>query len=251
MPYPYTDLTPKPGSSYSGSPWWNTDPTTPALDSRQTTWNAGMMPTGSDSFSSAGSLSGGVGKQYDWGKIIGTGVSLAGSLLAPDSTDIKGPIKEAQAASRTLGTNAASILGQGSTALGPVLHYLAALQSGDPSAVLQATMPERRRVLDQYDTAKQATAFAPRGGGTSSAMVDLGAREASDLSLLGSKAQTDALKMGADLGTNLVGAGLQGENAAASHMTQLLQPIAQQKAQDDKNTWETFANIAMLAAMFI
>lgn len=248
----------------SNRPWWETlnggsgSPNLPAggYGARGTDLST-FEPGGADfSGPMAGSLSTGTGdKSYlgsrNWGQIAGAGIGLAGSLLAPDATDVGGPTREAQDAARKLGANASDVLKQGSATISPVLHYLAALNSGDPSAILQATMPERRRVLDQYDTAKQAIRFDPRGGGTSSAMVEANAREASDLAMLGSKARTDSLKMSADLGEALTSQGLQGENAAAGHMANLLGPIMRQQENDQKSTFETFASIAALAMMFI
>ena len=197
---------------------------------------------------SSGGLGGG---GYDWGKVIGGVAPLALSFLAPDGIDMAGPTKEAQDAARTLGKTGATQAGQGAEALGPVLHYLAAMTSGDPQALLAATMPERRRVMDQYDTARQASQFAPRGGGTSSALVNLNSREASDLAMIGGKGRSDAMKASADIGTALSTSGAQAQSASASHLTQLLDPLLKQQASDQESVFNTFASIAGMIGMFV
>jgi len=194
---------------------------------------------------------GGWGSNVNWGGVAATAAPLIGSLFAPKSTDIKGPTAEAYSAARNLQAQGAATQAQGAEALGPTLRYLSAIQSGDPSQILAATMPERRRVLDQYDTARQAVQFQPRGGGTSAAMTELNAREASDLAMLAPEARRGALQLGAQLGTSLTGQGLTTQAAATSDLGTLLARQQEQKQRDDANTWQTWASIAAMAAMFI
>lgn len=179
------------------------------------------------------------------------GAGLLTSLFAPPGIDVKGPIKEAQTSARSLGSTSDTLTSQGSQALGPVLHYLSALQSGDPTAILQATMPERRRVIDQYDTAKQSTQFAPRGGGTSASLVGLETAKAKDLAEIGGKARTDAFKAAQDLGTELTKTGVQGKASSTNTLANLIEPIMRASAQDQQSVFGTFSNLASLAMLFL
>ena len=181
-----------------------------------------------------------------WADIIKSGVLLSGALLAPDGMDAAGPTREAQAAARQLGRTGAETSQAGADTLRPLLHYLAAINSGDPTAIMEATAPERRKVLDQYDTARQASQFSPPGGGTASAMVGLATKEASDLSMVGAKARADAAQLAGQIGTQLTQTGAGTEAAAANQLTNLLNPIIRQKEGDDKSTFETFANLAQM-----
>lgn len=239
------------GHWYEDDPRWGLG----RLPSTQTTSTIGGIQPGLPSWSSAGGKPGDVagggidGKK--WGQAGVAGAGLLASVLAPPGIDVKGPIKEAQTSARNLGTTSDALTAQGSQALGPVLHYLAALQSGDPSAILQATMPERRRVIDQYDTAKQATQFAPRGGGTSAALMGLETSKAKDLGEIGGKARTDAFKAAQDLGTTLTQQGLSGKSASSSTLANLIQPIMRASEQDQSQVFSTFSNLAGLAMLFL
>lgn len=115
---------------------------------------------------------------------------------------------------------------EGSALLAPVKRYLGDITSGDRQAIQEATMPERRRVIDQYDTAKRAIAeFAPRGGGQAGAFAELGARQASDLAVLGSEARTRGMDSAANLAMAIRQMGLPREQLASMNMGQLIQTL--------------------------
>jgi hypothetical protein len=182
---------------------------------------------------------------------LGGAAGLAAGFMSGGDSKGDRALQDALAAAKGLGTTGKTLSGEGQQSLAPVLHYLALLNSGDPQALLEATMPERRRVIDQYDTARQASQFSPRGGGTSSAMVDLNAREAGDLAALGAKARTDSLKMSADLGTNLSQLGAGTQSQSVDHMVNLMKPLLAKEQSNNEDTFKTFANIASIAMMFV
>lgn len=107
----------------------------------------------------------------------------------------------------------ADLTGDGKQALLPVLQHLIALTGADPAALFQATQPERSRVMDQYDTARKAIQFLPRGGGQASATMDAGAKEASDISTIIANARNGAFGQLGTLGSGLLTTGL---NTSAS-----------------------------------
>lgn len=219
-----------------------------SLGALDTTWDAQGNFLGDTSVT--GDFSGRSGPNY--GKIATSFAPLALSLFAPkDNSNVPGAIKNATTAATNLGTQGVATAAQGSEALAPVLHYLAAVTSGDPQALLQATMPERRRVIDQYDTARQAAQFSPRGGGTSSAVVNANTREAGDLAALGGKARTEGMTTAAQLGAQLTGQGQQSQSASVSHLSNLLGPLMQNKQQDQQSVFNTFSSIASMIGLFI
>lgn len=97
---------------------------------------------------------------------------------------------------------------QGQQALHPVIQYLMALTGADPAALAQATQPERARVLDQYDTARKALQFLPRGGGQASATMEAGAKSASDISSIIANARTQGVGQLGSLGKGLLDTGI-------------------------------------------
>jgi hypothetical protein len=122
---------------------------------------------------------------------------------------------------------------QSSAALNPVLNYFKALASGDPSALMAATAPERGRVIDQYDAARKAAVVsAPRGGGTTSAIVNSYITEANQLSDITASAHRDANTQLGQLGINLAGLGLSADQLASADLDSILQAVFAQKNID-------------------
>src|SRR5262245_53292081 len=81
----------------------------------------------------------------------------------------------------------------GTESVGPVINYLRQLTGSNPSAVMDATRPERARVLDQYDTARKTISeFGPRGGGTTSTLAESQFRQGEDLANVTSGARQGA-----------------------------------------------------------
>lgn len=225
------------------------NPSASGLGSLNDAWDPSGNFVGSSSVT--GDFSGKTGT-FNYGKLATGLAPLALSLFAPkDTSNVPGAIGDATAAAKKLGLSGAQTSAQGSEALAPVLHYLAAVTSGDPQALLQATMPARRRVIDQYDTARQAAQFSPRGGGTSSAVVNANTREAGDLAAIGGEAQTKGMETAAQLGSALTGQGQNAQSASVSHLTNLLGPLIRNKEQDQQSVFSTFSSIASLMGLFL
>jgi hypothetical protein len=191
-----------------------------------------------------------------WAGLASKGIAsfapLALSLFAPKTQgDIPGGINNAVDKANALDKTGQTTSAQGAEALNPVLHYLAAVTSGDPQALLAATAPQRRKVIDQYDTARQAAQFAPRGGGTSSAVVNANTRQAGDLAQVNQTAQSEGMKTAAAVGEALTGQGANAQSASVGHLTQLLQPLIQNQQNDQASTFKTFASIASMIGMFV
>lgn len=83
------------------------------------------------------------------------------------------------------------------------------LLSNNSQSVLLATMPERRRVMDQYDAARKSLAeFGQRSGGTAGANNEMMGKEASDLASIKSTARQGAMGDASGLAGSLQSAGL-------------------------------------------
>src|SRR5206468_3166454 len=141
----------------------------------------------------------------DWGNIAGAAAPFLFSLLGSNRAKGQAGQSTDQLAqlAKAFGTQGQQLAGQGQAALAPVIAYLQALVGGDPQALNQATQPERARVLDQYDTARKALQFLPRGGGQAGAVMQAGSRAAGDIgSIIGGARQGAANTLGT-LGQNL------------------------------------------------
>lgn len=123
---------------------------------------------------------------------------------------------------KNLGGEGQQIAGQGLQALGPVMQYLTALAGGDPQALANATQPERARVLDQYDSARKALQFLPRGGGQAGAVMQAGSRAAGDIGSLTADARRSAVGTLGSLGKGLLEEGLTEERYATDALTQVI-----------------------------
>lgn len=121
-----------------------------------------------------------------------------------------------------LGKQGQSISKDGLAALAPVFKYLMNVTSGDPGSLEAATEPQRARVIDQYDTARRGAQFLPRGGGQAGAMLDINAREASDISGILASARTEGVNSLGSLGKGLLDTGLSETRDATSALNQAL-----------------------------
>jgi hypothetical protein len=194
-------------------------------------WGGGALGAGSGALAGAeiGSIVPGIGTG------IGAGVgAIAGGLMglfkkkpgaaAPLSVDPYTALLAKNAAGATAEGQATSA--EGDTALSPAMNYLKSILSGDPSAMLAATQPERGRVIDQYDTARRNTAaFGPRGGGTTGALAGSRFQQASSLSDITSGARRDAVKSETELGVNLKQLGLSQEALATQDLGTVINSI--------------------------
>jgi hypothetical protein len=224
----------------SDYPGWEPNPTPPALFSTPLSFssggsvpNVGTLPTvGSGTNLNTGSSLSSIAP------LVGAGTSLLGGLLAPKSPGVSGQVNAIEANAGKLNTSAQN-------ALGPVLKYFTALAGGDPNALLQATAPERGRVIDQYDAARKAAQLAPRGGGQASSETKANTAEAGQLADITAAARTSGAQALASTGLSL-------EDQATQQMTAVLQPILQQESQDTASTASLFKGIGSLigAALF-
>lgn len=179
-----------------------------------------LPPQGMDSSTGPG----GEGGKVNWGNLAGIAAPFLIALLG--SNPYKGLASQsaAQLASlaKGLGGEGQQIAGQGLQSLGPVLQYLTALAGGDPQALANATQPERARVLDQYDSARKALQFAPRGGGQAGAIMQAGSKAAGDIGSLTADARRSAVGTLGSLGKGLLEEGLTEERYATDALTQVI-----------------------------
>lgn len=131
---------------------------------------------------------------------------------------------------RGIGTDLSS---QGTDALGPVLTYLKGVLGDNPSAVMDATRPERARVIDQYDTARKAISqFGPRGGGLTSSLAESNISEGETLAGITSAARKDAAGQAASLGTTLTGLGLSAQQLASMDLSEVIKAVLAREGFD-------------------
>ena len=118
------------------------------------------------------------------------------------------------------------MLGQGMEDLGQASDYYGDLLGGDPGALMEATKSERGRVIDQYDTARQAiTEFGPRGGGTTSALASSRIQQGNQISDLMSQGKQQAAAGLADIGQVIAGVGLTQEQIASMDTNAVLDAV--------------------------
>lgn len=140
--------------------------------------------------------------------------------------------------------------GEAQDLLGPISKYLKDVTGGDRQGLLQATMPERRRVIDQYATAKKAIAeFAPRSGGQASSMNALQAKEAGDLATTTSGARKEGIDTAVNFGSNLNQMGLSAEALAHGDLQSIIQALTQ-KDSDNGAKWAQYGQAAAQIAMY-
>lgn len=166
-----------------------------------------------------------------------TGASFLPALFGggADDKQLKGLMKDVEGSAATNKSNALAFGKEGSALTTPISKYLQDVIGGDRQTLLQATMPERRRVIDQYDTAKKSlTEFAPRGGGMAGALSEVNAAQASDLAEIGGKARTEGMDAAARLGVQLRQMGLSSQQLASMDLNTLIQTVMKRSEQSQE-----------------
>lgn len=184
--------------------------------------------------------------------VIGYGLAGAGALLPAlfggDDSGLGSSITDLQKMSDSSREKGDQFHSNSQDLFKQVLPYLQAVTSGDRTALLNATMPERRRVMDQYDAARKAIAeFAPRSGGTAAANLDMRAKQAGDLAEIGSTARREGMNAASGLGATMAGLGLNATGqaiGATGHAANIQSFLAQQKAQSAGSWGEALGLIA-------
>lgn len=219
--------------------------------------STGSLPAGGTGLSFGGSDSG------SWwdnnGSTAIKGIAAASPLIAslfgsnPYTEKRDQTADQLKQLATTLGTQGKSIAGEGQTALAPVLKYLQAVAGGDPAALNAETAPERAKVLDQYDTARKAIQFGPRGGGQASATINAGARAASDITSLTAAAHRQGATDLGNLGKGLLDSGVSEQHAAASELASVLQTYdkaKQERSQANAGLGAAIGQALSFAALF-
>ena len=194
------------------------------LFSRNTVGNVGFLPSGGSGSSSSGS--GG----FNYGNIAQGVVPLLLSAFGPknqfqgQTADLASQL---QKMSTGIGAQGQKTAGQGTDALSGILKYFQDLAGGDPNAVLSAAGPDRARIIDQYDTAKKALSTAPRGGGATSAALNLETRKAGDLATATQTARASGAAGATQIGSTLLNAGTQQEGQAITGIDSALKAFEQ------------------------
>lgn len=150
-------------------------------------------------------------------------------------------IAQLTSSAKTSDSRANDFFGQSQDILGPVNDYLKAILGGDQNALMEATKPERRRVIDQYAAAKKAIAeFTPRGGGQATAMLNLAGKQAGDLAGVTGQAKQNALGLATSLGSQYSATAATQQGMAQNALGQALSGSAQQDANRSQN-WQSLA----------
>jgi len=141
-----------------------------------------------------------------------------------------------------LGQEGSDLRQQGQEALSPVLDYFKKLIGGDPAAMMEATAPERGKVIDQYDAARNAVArFAPRGGGQGSAIAGSYVQQAQQLGDITSQARQGAVAGLAQLGPQLQALGLNADQVASMDLNALINAVLTRESLDVQKRGQTMA----------
>lgn len=165
------------------------------------------------------------------------GVGIAGAGLLPmlfggsGDKEINAAIGNLKQHAQTATDLSKQFGAQGAEMFQPVADYLKKVTSGDRQSVLAATMPERRRVIDQYATAKKAIAeFTPRSGGQAAAGAALQGKEASDLATTTAEARQAAFGQEANLATAASQLGISEQALASGDLNSILNALTTQQA---------------------
>src|SRR5262249_27426854 len=146
-------------------------------------------------------------------------------------------LKSLQSSAEGFAKQGADTSAQGADMFRSVIPYVKALASGDQAALNVATMPERRRVIDQYDTARKSlTEFTPRGGGQATAMSNLAGKEAGDLSTLFANARQQGTAQALDIGKVLSSLGIDASKLSVETQQQIAQ-ILQKQSEEKAGQW--------------
>lgn len=169
------------------------------------------------------------------GTAVGAGLGALGGWLfgrrgddddEKDKTAADAELNTLRNSSTAMRQRGDTLNAMGTEAVNPVLQYFSALLKGDPNALLQATQPERARVIDQYDTARQAISqFSPRGGGTNAALAQSRFGQASTLANITATARSAAAGQAGQIGTALTGLGLNAQQLASADLNTIINAI--------------------------
>jgi hypothetical protein len=220
----------QPGSS-GNRVQWPTFPT-PSLPSTQTVPpGGGVLPTGG----AGADLGDPDSTKAKVGNLAGAVAPLLISLFGnnPYKSRTEAGATQLQQLSAALGAQGKATAQTGTEALSPVLRYLMAVAGGDPSALLQATQPERGRILDQYDTARKNLMNLPRGGGQAGAAAQLEVGKARDLADTTATARREGVSQLGQLGQNLLQFGGQEQAYSLQGLEGALQAFERLSAGQD------------------
>jgi len=193
----------------------------------------------------------------NWGGLASSFVPLIVSLFGGDNKEKGAAISTAGQLRSLSGTQLRTgqeLTSQGQGAINPVIRYLTAVAGGDPTALLEATKPERARVIDQYDTAKKALEFEPRGGGRASAVTGLEANKARDLALIPALARQAGVRDLGNLGSSLLSQGLGQTDAAGGTLSRaggLFESLGKQTDQEQSDLGAGIGQALATALPFI
>jgi hypothetical protein len=153
---------------------------------------------------------------------------------AADSESLVGDVEGLREESGEQRARADALGMQGDAAIAPVMqHYKDILN--DPQANMAATRGQRGRVIDQFDSARQAASrFGARGGGTNAAIADSYFAQASSLNDIASNAQNDAAAQLGQLGTTMTGLGLSADQLASADISTVIQAVLGQQSIDQQ-----------------
>lgn len=152
------------------------------------------------------------------------------TTMDPDLEALVGSLKTNAGSAAKQG---ADLSAQGTASLTPILDYFKKLAGGDASSLASATAPARRRVIDQYDTARKAiSTFSPRGGGSNAALASSQFGQANELSDITSNAQNNAANELGTLGIQEQGLGVQEQGVAGSDLNSIVSAILGSKGLD-------------------
>ena len=182
---------------------------------------------------------------------IGTGIgAIGGGLVGLFSKKKKKPEEDAAAAEGDMAAlrghadeqdaQGDALAAQGQSALAPSMSYFKDILGADPSASMAATSGARGRVIDQYDTARQAAArFGPRGGGQQATISQSYFQQANQLSDISSAAKNDAAAQLGQLGSTMTGLGLSADQLASADLSTVIQAVLGQKGLDLQKRGQT------------
>lgn len=199
------------------------------LSSQSTVGNLGFLPSGG---SSPGVSSGGI----NWGNLAQGVAPLALSAVF-GSNKYQGKTADLAASLKTTGadltTAGKKTAATGSDALTGILKYFQDLAGGNENAVLGAAGPDRARIIDQYDTAKKSLSTAQRGGGATSAALNLETAKAGQLATATQTARASGAAGAAQVGSTLLSSGVQQQIAGINSTESALKAFEQ--LTQDKN----------------
>src|SRR5262245_40065217 len=176
-----------------------------------------------------------------WGAGLSAGAAALPLLFGGGGDDLSRALAKLQDTATKANQVGIDATTQGSDMFRAVIPYVKAMAGGDQAALNVATMPERKRVIDQYDTARRSIAqFTPRGGGQATAMSNLYGQEASDLSGLFANARQQGVSQATDIGHVLSSLGLSAEGMSAQTQAAIAQ-ILQKQQEQKASGWAGFA----------